>query len=122
MNERFSYNRELAAASRPRRRDFPKWIRITHISGSVLNDSQGSDRKRIVAIVSRPIPTDVEGKTIRRILIFDNHPDSLCLIPNSGAHLNIDEAGSQWQRQTPIICGSILIAAIIGAMLCPLFW
>src|SRR6266446_2924199 len=121
MNRRFSYNRKSATASRPRSREFPKWIRVTHISGPVLDDSKGSDKKRIFAIVSRPIPTEVEGKTIRRVLIFDNHPHSLRLVSESGADLDTEEAASRWEMRTSIICGSILIATVIGAMLWPLF-
>ena len=122
MNPRFSYNRKPGATSRPRGRDFPKWIRVTHISGPVLDDSKGSDKKRIFAIVSRPIATEVEGKTIRRILIFDNHPDSLRLVSESGAYLGTDEPASRRERRTFNLCGSILIVMVIGAMLWPLFW
>ena len=35
-----------------------------------------SPRKRIFTIVSRPTLSQVKGKTIRHILIFDNHPDT----------------------------------------------
>jgi hypothetical protein len=84
-----------------------------------LRDSTRSGRKRIFAIVSRPIPTGVEGKTIRGILIFDNHPESLRLVSKTGVDVDNDEAAS---RQTSIICGSILIAMVIAAMLWPMFW
>ena len=122
MNARFSFNRTPGTASRPRGREFPNWIRVTHVSGPVLDDSNGSDKRRIFAIVSRPIPTEVEGKTIRRVLIFDNHPDSLRLVSESGADLDTDKAESRRERRASIICGSILIAIVVGAMLSPLFW
>jgi hypothetical protein len=122
MNARFSYNRKPGTASRPRGPEFPNWIRVTHVSGPVLDDSKGSAKRRIFAIVSRPIPAEVEGKTIRRVLIFDNHPDSLRLVSESGADLDTDKAESRRERRASIICGSILIAIVVGAMLSPLFW
>ena len=121
MNARFSYNRKPGTASLPRSREFPKWIRVTHTSRPVLT-IPGSWQKRIFAIVSRPVPSEVEGKTIRRVLIFDNHPDSLRLVSESGADLDTEEAASRWERRASIICGSILIAIVVGAMLSPLFW
>jgi hypothetical protein len=53
-----------------------------------LRDSASSGQKRIFAIVFPPIPTPVEDKTIRRIVIFDNHPDSLRLVLKSGLDLD----------------------------------
>jgi hypothetical protein len=119
---RFNYDRKPGTASLSRGRELPKWIRVTHTSRPVLNDSKGSWQKRIFAIVSRPIPSEGEGKIIRRILIFDNHLDSLRLVSEFGADLDTEEAASRWEMRTSIICGSILIATVIGAMLWPLFW
>jgi hypothetical protein len=119
---RFNYDRKPGTASLPRSRELPKWIRVTHISRPVLDDSKGLGQKRIFAVVSRPVPSEVGGKTIRRILIFDNHPDSLRLVSESGADLDTEEAASRWEMRTSIICGSILIATVIGGMLWPLFW
>jgi hypothetical protein len=87
-----------------------------------VGDAAGSSRKRIFSIVSRTIPSDVEGKTIRRILIFDNHPDSLRLIFGTG--VDLDNTHAAWRREmrTSIICGSILIAMVVAAMLWPLLW
>jgi hypothetical protein len=87
-----------------------------------LRDSTSSGRKRIFAIVSRPIPTGVEGKTIRRILIFDNHPDSLRLVFETGVDLNSDDAAWRRKRRASVICGSILIIVVVAAMLWPLWW
>jgi hypothetical protein len=84
--------------------------------------SASSGQKRIFAIVSPPIPTPVEGKTIRRIVIFDNHPDSLRLVSESEVDPDSDEAASRRERRTSIICGSILIAIVLVAVLWPLLW
>jgi hypothetical protein len=88
-----------------------------------LDDSRRAGRKKIFAIVSRPIPAGVEGKTIRHVLIFDTHPDSLRLVFETGADLESDAAAA-WRRErrTSVICGSILIAMVVAAMLWPLLW
>jgi hypothetical protein len=87
-----------------------------------LDDSRSSGRKKIFAAVSRPIPTDVGGKTIRHVLIFDNHPDSLRLIFETGVDLDSDAAAWRRETRTSVICGSILIAMVVAAMLWPLLW
>src|SRR5207249_8682743 len=110
----FSYNRNPAAASRYRAREFPNWIRITHISEPVW-DSKGSDKKRIFAIVSRPIPTEVEGKTIRRILIFDNHPDSLRLVSRLHASQDVDLAAPRYTSRSHVILGLVVMIALVFA-------
>jgi hypothetical protein len=120
MYERFSYDGKPGAASRPRGRDFPQWIRVTPISGRVLDDSKGSDRKRIFAIVSRPIPTDVEGKTIRRILIFDNHPDSLRLVSGLGVRPDVDSARLRYTSHSHVILVLVVVMALVLAMIWPL--
>jgi hypothetical protein len=84
---------------------------------SRLSGSARSGQKRIFAIVSPPIRTPVDGKTIRRIVIFDNHPDSLRLVLNSGVNVDSDDAVSRRERRTSIICGLILIAILLAALL-----
>ncbi len=46
-----------------------------------LPDVATRGQTRIFAVVFRPVT--VSGKTIRHIVIFDNHPDSLRLLLNS---------------------------------------
>src|SRR5215475_5574766 len=81
------------------------------------SDSTRSGQKRIFAIVSPPIPTSVNGKTIRRIVIFDNHPDSLRLVLASGVNVESDDAVSRQERRTSSICGLILIAMLVAGLL-----
>ena len=85
---------------------------------SRLSGSASPGQKRIFAIVSPPIPTSADGRTIRRIVIFDNHPDSLRLVLDSDANAESDDAVSRRERRTSIICGLILIAMLVAA----LFW
>jgi len=82
-----------------------------------LSGSASLGQKRIFAIVSPAIPTPVEGKTIRRIVIFDNHPDSLRLVLGSGVNLDSNDTASRRERGTAIICGFILIAMAVAALL-----
>jgi hypothetical protein len=84
---------------------------------SSVRDSASSGKKRIFAIVSRPSAAELKGKAIRRIVIFDNHPDSLRLLLESGVGLDSDDAAARWERRAPMICGSILIAIVLVAML-----
>jgi hypothetical protein len=84
---------------------------------SRLSASASPGQKRIFAIVSPPIPTSVDGKTIRRIVIFDNHPDSLRLVLDSGVNVESDDAASRRERRTSIICGLILIAMLVAGLL-----
>ena len=119
-SSRFNYGSERREISRSARACYPRWIQIPQLDG--LRDSTSSGRKRIFAIVSRPIPTGVEGKTIRRILIFDNHPDSLRLVFEPGVELDTDDAASRRERRIAIICGFILIAIVVGALLWPRLW
>ena len=67
-----------------------------------------------------PTRTNLGRKTIRQILIFDNHPDSLRLVFESGVDLDSDDGASRPERRTFIICGSVLIAMILAALLWPL--
>jgi hypothetical protein len=117
---RFNYERRPNALSRlsPGKYPPPKWIRVSHVDGPSVCDSGSSGRKRIFAIVVPP-KVDVSGKVIRRILIFDNHPESLQLVSKEYLTSTVNPAAS---RRTSIICGSILIAMILGAMLWPLLW
>ena len=98
----------------------PQWILIAEL-GSV-RDWTSSFEKRIFAIELRPVAAEVKGKAIRRFVIFDNHPDSLRLVLKSGGDVSSDNAASRQQKRTSIICGSILIAIVIAAMLWPLVW
>jgi hypothetical protein len=76
-----------------------------------------SSPKRIFAIVSRPIPTVIEGKTMRRVLIFDNHPDTVQLILQAGVDAAADDFAARREKLISFVCGSILIAMSVGALL-----
>lgn len=107
------------ATSRFTIENYPRWIPIAELDS--VSDSTSSGKKRIFAIVWRPIAAELKGKAICRIVIFDNHQDSLRLVLESGVESYTD-AAARWERRASIICGSILIAIALAALLWPLYW
>ena len=99
--------------------NYPRWIPMAELES--FRDSTSLGKERIFAIVSRQIAAEPKGKAIRRILIFDNHPDSLRLVLKSGVD-SYSDAAARWERRASIICGSILIAIVLAALLWPLYW
>jgi hypothetical protein len=57
------------------------WMQESELDSPI--DSESLGEKKIFAIVSRPIPVGPAGKTIRRVVIFDNHPATLKLVMKS---------------------------------------
>jgi len=94
---------------------YSQWTRMSELG--YPSGSASSGQKRIFAIVSPLSLTSVNGKTIRHIVIFDNHPDSLRLILQSGLDPGSDDAVSRRERRTSIICGLILIAMFVAGLL-----
>jgi hypothetical protein len=79
---RFKYDRDLGATSRLRPQNYPhpRWVQLAKIDNQALGELKDSGTNGIFVIATRPLPVNSGGKTIRRILIFDNHPDSLRLV------------------------------------------
>ena len=75
-----------------------------------LPDATPLGKKRIFVVASRPV-TESE-KTIRHIVIFDNHPASLRLLFSSDLML---------QRRNEVFCGVLAIALVLVAGL-GMFW
>jgi hypothetical protein len=97
-----------------------RWRRVPEL-GCVRNRGHAR-QKSMFAIVSRSIPSEVESKTIRRTVIFNNHPDSLRLVLEAGLDAATDDTALLQERRTSIICGSILIAMMVGSLLWALLW
>lgn len=87
-----------------------------------LSGSASSEKRRIFALVSRPIPAGIKGKTIRAILVFDDHPDTLRLLSASDGDLEAGAAAPGRERRISIVCGAILVTIVVAAMLWPLLW
>ena len=86
-------------------------------------DKQRSRTRKIFIIkkTSRLPSTNAAGKKIRRILIFDNHPDSLRLLfgerTNPYVDLSVPQRVSSWE----LIVVSILTMSALFGMIWPLF-
>jgi hypothetical protein len=93
----------------------PQWVRVPKIGR--IPAATNSARKRIFAIVSRPIPSAIEGKTLRRVVIFDNHPDSLELILQAGVDVTADDSAVRGDKLLSFVCGSVLIFICVAALL-----
>jgi hypothetical protein len=110
---RFNYDRDPGATSRPGARKHPKWIRMPDIGGKFPRHSTGPQRRKIYAIVAPPMPADLDGKTIRRILIFDNHPDSLRLVFGRRLNADVYPSAPRTTSRGYIILGLIPILAVV---------
>jgi len=118
---RFDYDRRSGATVDPSAQK-SKWIRASRIGGSLLRESTGSGRKKIFTIVAPPLPASSGGKTIRSILIFDNHPDSLRLVFERRANPHSDLSAPERVISWELILASILTMAALIGMFWPLFW
>lgn len=116
---RFNYARTSGPALRPKTRKFRKWIRVSHVGGPVLRDSSGLGRRKIFAVVAPSIPADLGRNPGRRVLIFDNHPDSLRLVAEQ--HLNPDvDPPARKTSPAHVILGFALILTLVLGMIWPL--
>jgi len=118
---RFNNDGRLGARSRffPRKYPHRRWIRVSNL-GRRLSPWTGSGRKRIFAIVSDQESSSDGGKTALRVLIFDNHPDSLQLVFSGGSSPPIDRSPSHSQKLQYLILLAFLTLSGLTAMFWPL--
>jgi hypothetical protein len=93
---------------------------VAQLGSLVLRDSTASGQKKIFAIVTPPMPADVGDKMIRRILIFDNHPDSLRLVSRLRVRPDVDPATPRHRRFSYVAIGLVVITTLVLAMIWPL--
>jgi hypothetical protein len=86
---------------------------MSHIGGKFPGHSTGPEQRKIYAIVAPPMSADLGGKTIRRILIFDNHPDSLRLVFGRRLNADVDPGPPQTTSRRYIILGLVPILAVV---------
>jgi hypothetical protein len=94
---------------------------LAKIDNQILGESTYSGTNRIFAIVTPSLPADVDYKTIRRVLIFDNHPDSLRLVFGRQASPHLDPSRPPRVSPWELILVSILIMGALIGMFWPLF-
>jgi hypothetical protein len=89
--------------------------------GGALSESERRVRTKKIFIVrktTRLPSTNAAGKKIRRILIFDNHPESLRLVFGHRQHRNVDLS-----RPAQIISWELILVSILAvAGLVGMFW
>jgi hypothetical protein len=74
--------------------------------------SQEPNRKKVFAMLLYPRTVDNRGKAIRRILIFDNHPDTLRLLQDlDPERARISKFG--------VVLGWVLIIGLVLAIFWP---
>lgn len=103
----------------PRRYVQLGWIRVSQF-GRRLSPWTGSGRKRIFAIVSAPEPSGDGGKRALRVLIFDNHPDSLGLVFNRESNPSVYLSPPRPLKGRYLILLAFLTLSVLSAMFWPL--
>jgi hypothetical protein len=76
--------------------------------------SQEPNRKKVFAMLLYPRTVDDRGKAIRRILIFDNHPETLRLLQN------LDPERARLSK-FGVVLGWVLIIGLVLAIFWPVF-
>jgi hypothetical protein len=116
--ERFDYRRMALSGSFVRPKADNQFNAARDFS---LTRQQHGQRRKISVIkqVIRVPSTNGKGKKIRRILIFDNHPDSLRLVSGSHPHypyvdLRRPQRIGFWEL---VIASVLMIAGLVG-----MFW
>jgi hypothetical protein len=116
--ERFDYRRMVLSGSFVRPKADNQFNAAPDFS--VTRQQHGQRRKvSVIKQVIRVPSTNGKGKKIRRILIFDNHPDSLRLVSGSLPHYPyVDLPRPQrigfWEL---VIASVLMIAGLVG-----MFW
>ena len=117
---RFNYESRGAAGSPPARQEDRRliWIPAAHTDKSLFRNSVGKRQRRIFAVISPPLRLDRSRKPIRRVLIFDNHPESLRLISRQYANRNRQPGLRPIHRN--VILSLFLVLILAAAMFWPL--
>src|SRR6266496_6249065 len=118
---RFNYHRSPGGSSRlrPQNRPRPRWVQLAKIDNQV-GESTYSGTNRIFAIATPPLPASSGGKTIRSILIFDNHPDSLRLVSRLRVRPDVDLVAARRAHPAHLMFALLLMLALSLAMFWPL--
>jgi hypothetical protein len=102
-----------------------RWTRLSKIDTQGLhkrlaNSSEGTSR-RLFAIVSRPESSFPGAKQVRRVLLFDNHPDTLRLLFAQTRKSKRGFTSSDLGRAFQLLLAVSLISILASATLWPLF-
>ena len=118
-----SHDREM-----PLSREFVRPPGARHnlrLTGDLLLDERPTVRARKISVVKQtshlPATNAAPGKTVRRILIFDNHPDSLRSVFGHRAASNVHVSDPQRTTSLGVALLWILVVGLMMAMFWP-FW
>jgi hypothetical protein len=90
---------------------------MSNIAERLRRESNGSTRRKIFAIVALSGPSDSSRSAVQRILIFDNHPDSLRLVFKQHPNSNVDLAAPRNTNDSHVVLGVVLILTLLFGML-----
>jgi hypothetical protein len=121
-NPRFNNDRSPGSISRLRPQNYPRprWVQLSKIDHQVLGESTDSETNRIFAIVTPPLAASSGGKTIRGILIFDNHPESLRLLYRERPSPDVDLVAARRAHPVHLMFALLLMLALSIAIFWPL--
>src|SRR4051812_10802747 len=94
------------------------------LRGLLSANAQSSVAARRIFVVrqaNRLSVNNAQGKTIRRILVFDDHPDSLRLILGDSADVSVGDAPEENTRRWAPLLGWALVICLMILMLLPLW-
>ena len=107
----------LCLGTRPGAENQPNWPRRLDLA------EQRRRTKKIFILekTSRLRSTNMTGTKIRRILIFDNHPDSLRLVFRRRLNVYVGRSESQSFSSWDLVVLSSAVIVLVVAMFWPLF-
>jgi hypothetical protein len=94
---------------------------IRGLSSANAQPSVTARRIFVVRQASRPSANNTQSKTIRRILVFDDHPESLRLILGYSADGAVDHAPEEKTRWWVPFLGWALVICLLTLMFLPLW-
>jgi hypothetical protein len=95
----------------------PKWIRLSNIAERLRRESNGSTRRKFFAIVAPPSPSGSRRGAVQRILIFDNHPDSLRLVSKQHSSSDVDLSPARNTNESHVLLGVVVVLTLLFGML-----
>jgi hypothetical protein len=91
------------------------------LSSANAPSSVAGRRIFVLRQASRPSANNAQSKTIQRILVFDDHPDSLRLILGDSGDRSVDYAPGENTRSWEVILGWALVICLMILMFLPLW-
>jgi hypothetical protein len=88
--------------------------------GDLAREHSAGKKRRLFAIVSRPDSAASGPKETRRVLVFDNHPDTLRLLFEGDARGELELDPPQSRHALHLALAGLLVLVLVAAMFWPL--